>query len=61
MCSVALSDDVWAFSTLQLVLGSNLEPDTDVGPVDLWMHSLLSDVSVSVIETLVSPPTSMRT
>jgi hypothetical protein len=22
--------------------GSNLEPDTDVGPVDLWMHSLFS-------------------
>jgi hypothetical protein len=25
--------------------GSNLEPDMDVGPVDLWMHSLFSDVS----------------
>ena len=39
--------------------GSNLEPDTDVGPVDLWMHSLFSDVSVSLNEKLVSPPTSM--
>ena len=28
--------------------GSNLEPDTDVGSVDLWMHSLFSDVSVSL-------------
>jgi hypothetical protein len=34
-------------------------PDTDVGPVDLWMHSLFSDVSVSLSEKLVSPPTSM--
>jgi hypothetical protein len=41
--------------------GSSLDPDTDIGPVDLCMHSLLSDVSVSLIETLVSPPTSMRT
>ena len=39
--------------------GSNLEPDTDVGQVDLWMHSLFSDVSVSLSEKLVSPPTSM--
>jgi hypothetical protein len=39
--------------------GSNLEPDTDVGPVDLWMHSLFSDVSVSLNEKLVSPPTNM--
>ena len=39
--------------------GSNLEPDTDVGPVDFWMHSLFSDVSVSLSEKLVSPPTGM--
>ena len=39
--------------------GSNLDPDTDVGSVDLWMHSLFSDVSVSLSEKLVSPPTSM--
>ena len=35
--------------------GSNLKPDTDVGPVDLWMHSLFSDVSVSLNEKLISP------
>ena len=28
--------------------GSNLDPDTDVVPVDLWMYSLFSDVSVSL-------------
>ena len=39
--------------------GSNLDPDTDVGPVDLGMHSLISDVSVSLNEKLVSPQTSM--
>ena len=39
--------------------GSNLDPDTDVGPVDLWMHSLFSNVRVSLSEQLVSPPTSM--
>jgi hypothetical protein len=39
--------------------GSSLNPDTDVGPVDLWMHSLFSDVSVSLSEKFVSPPTSM--
>ena len=31
----------------------------DVGPVNLWMHSLFSDVSVSLNENLVSPPTSL--
>ena len=25
--------------------GSNIDSDTDVGPVDLWMHLLFSDVS----------------
>jgi hypothetical protein len=39
--------------------GSNLDPDTDVEPVDLWMHSLFNDVSVSLSEKLVSPLTSM--
>ena len=39
--------------------GSNLDPDTDVGPVNLWMHSLFSDVNVSLNEKLVSPPSSM--
>jgi hypothetical protein len=36
--------------------GSNLDPDTDVGPVDLGMHSLFSDVSVSLNEQFVSSP-----
>ena len=31
--------------------GSNLDPDTDVGPVDLWMFS---DVSVSLSDKLVT-------
>jgi hypothetical protein len=31
----------------------------DVGPVNLWMHSLFSDVSVSLNENLVSQPTSL--
>ena len=39
--------------------GSDLVPDTDVGPVNVWLHSLFSDVSVSLSEKLVSPPTSM--
>jgi hypothetical protein len=39
--------------------GSNLDPDTNVGSVDVWMHSLFSDVSVSLNEKLVSPPTSV--
>ena len=53
--------NTYLFVEAQIVntYGSNLEPDTDVGPVDLWMHSLFSDVSVSLNEKLVSPPTSM--
>ena len=39
--------------------GSDLDADTDVGPVNLLMHSLFSDVSVSLSEKPVSPPTSM--
>jgi hypothetical protein len=31
--------------------GSNLDPDTDVGPVDLWMFS---DVSVNLSDKLVT-------
>jgi hypothetical protein len=38
--------------------GSDLDADTDVGPVNLLMHSLFSDVTVSLNEKLVSPPTS---
>ena len=36
-----------------------LDGGADVGPVNLWMHSLFSDVSVSFNENLVSPPTSL--
>jgi hypothetical protein len=36
-----------------------LDAGVDVGPVNLWMHSLFSDVSVSLNEKLVSPPTSL--
>jgi hypothetical protein len=39
--------------------GSDLDTNTDVGPVNLWMHSLFSDVSVSLSETIVSSPISM--
>jgi hypothetical protein len=35
-----------------------LDGGADVGPVNLWMHSLFSDVNVNLIEKLVSPPTS---
>ena len=38
---------------------SDSDPDTEVGPVNLWMHSLFSDVSVSLNGKLVSPPTRM--
>lgn len=31
----------------------------DVGPVNLWVNSLFSDVSVNLNEKLVSPPTSL--
>ena len=36
-----------------------LDGGANVGSVNLWMHSLFSDVSVSLNENLVSPPTSM--
>ena len=36
-----------------------LDGGADVGPVNLWMHSLFSDVSVSLNDNLVSPPTSL--
>jgi hypothetical protein len=36
-----------------------LDGGADIGPVNLWMHSLFSDVSVSLNENLVSPPTSL--
>ena len=37
---------------------TDLDADKDAGPVNLWMHSLFSDISVSSNEKLVSPPTS---
>ena len=36
-----------------------LDDGADVGSVNLWMHSLFSDVSVSLNENLVSSPTSL--
>ena len=36
-----------------------LDGGADVGSVNLWMHSLFSDVSVSLNENLVSSPTSL--
>jgi hypothetical protein len=36
-----------------------LNGGADVGPVNLWMHSLFSDVSVNLNENMVSPPTSV--
>ena len=36
-----------------------LDAGADIGPVNLWIHSLFSDVSVSLNEKLVSPPTSL--
>jgi hypothetical protein len=36
-----------------------LDGGADVGPVNLWMHSLISDVNVSLNEKLVSPPISL--
>jgi hypothetical protein len=41
------------------VYDTALDAGVDVGPVNLWMHSLFSDVSVSLNEKLVSPPTSL--
>ena len=49
------------FVEVQIVkyVGNNLAEDSDVRPVNLWMHSLFSDVSVSLNEKLVSSPTSV--
>ena len=37
--------------------GGNLPPDAPVGPVNNWMHSLFSQVDVSLNGTLVTPST----
>ena len=39
--------------------GTNLGKDAVVVPVNLWMHSLLGDVTVSFNEKIVSPPTNL--
>ena len=39
--------------------GSALDVVSDVGPINLWMHSLFSDVNVSINKKLVFSPTSM--
>ena len=37
--------------------GANLDPDTEVGPVNLFLHSLVSQVDVYLDERLISPST----
>ena len=37
--------------------GNNIDPNTDVGPVNNWMHSLFSQVDVTLNGTLVTPST----
>ena len=37
--------------------GNKLDPDTEVGPVNLFLHSLFSQVDVSLNERLISPST----
>jgi hypothetical protein len=53
--------NTYMFVEAQTVADDNtaLDGGEDVGPVNLWMHSLFSDVSVSLNEKLISPPTSL--
>ena len=53
--------NTYLFVEAQIVDGDDtaLDDGADVGPVNLWMHSLFSDVSVSLNDNLVSPPTSL--
>jgi hypothetical protein len=53
--------NIYLFVEAQIVAddGTALDAGADVGPFNLWMHSLFSDVSVSLNEKLVSPPTSL--
>ena len=37
--------------------GTNIGDQDDVGPINLWLHSLFGDVTVSLNEKLISPPT----
>ncbi len=39
--------------------GTNLEEDENVAPINLWIHSLLGDVTISLNEKIVSPPTNI--
>ena len=39
--------------------GTALGGDADVGPVNLWLHSLFGDVTISLNEKIVSPPTNV--
>ena len=53
--------DTYLFVEAQIVKtnGDDLDGGADVASVNLWMHSLFSDISVSLNEKLVSPPTSV--
>ena len=53
--------NTYLFVKAQIVADDDtaLDAGADAGPVNLWMHSLFSDFSVSLNEKLVSPPTSL--
>jgi hypothetical protein len=53
--------NTYLFVEAQIMNDNNIALDggADVGSVNLWMHSLFSDVSVSLNENLVSPPASL--
>ena len=53
--------NTYLFVEAQIVVDDDtaLNARADIGPVNLWMNSLFSDVSVSLNEKLVSPPTSL--
>ena len=53
--------NTYLFVEVQIVDDDETAVDggADVGPVNLWMHFLFSDVSVSLDEKLVSSPTSL--
>ena len=53
--------NIYLFVEAQIVADDDtaLDGGANVGPVNLWMHSLFSDVSVSLNEKLVSQPTSL--
>ena len=53
--------NTYLFVEAQIVADDDtpLDGGEDAGPVNLWMHSLFNDVSVSLNEKLVSPPTNV--